>query len=151
MICRVTRPIPRWLGATLASAVLVAAVTAAIALLEPGVPALGLGVLYLLAVVPIALVYGGAVAAAVSLASIAAFSYFFIPPRYSLDPGTTERWGVLGAFLFSSLVVTQLAFACAARGAAIGTTRGRAGRPAAGGDLGRPWSPPARAVCRGRA
>jgi hypothetical protein len=38
MIIRVAPPIPRWLGAVLASATLVAAVTAVIALLEPGVP-----------------------------------------------------------------------------------------------------------------
>jgi GAF domain-containing protein len=105
----VTPPIPRWLRAALASAVLVAAVTAVIALLEPGVPALGLGVLYLLAVVPIALLYGGAAASAVAVASMAAFSYFFLPPRYSLDPGTSERWAVLVAFLVASLVVGQLA------------------------------------------
>ena len=102
-------PIPRWLSATLASAALVAAVTAAIALLDPRVPALGVGVLYLLAVVPTALIYGVAVAAAVSVASMAAFNYFFLPPRYSLDPGTSQRWSVLAAFLVSSLVVSQLA------------------------------------------
>jgi K+-sensing histidine kinase KdpD len=50
-----------------------------------------LGVLYLLAVVPIALVYGMAAAGAVSLASMAAFSYFFLAPRYSLDPGPRSR------------------------------------------------------------
>ena len=104
-----TAPIPRWLRAALASAVLVGAVTAVIALLEPGVPALGLVVLYLLAVVPIALAYGGAAAGAVSLASAAAFSYFFLAPRYSLDPGTSEQWDVLVAFTVSSLVVGQLA------------------------------------------
>jgi signal transduction histidine kinase len=101
--------IPRWLMAALTSVALVAAVTAVIALLEPGVPALGLGVLYLLAVVPMALVYGGAAAGAVSVASMAAFTYFFLPPRYSLDPGTSEQWEVLVAFLVSSLVVGQLA------------------------------------------
>jgi K+-sensing histidine kinase KdpD len=95
----VTPPIPRWLSAALASAALVAAVSAVIALLEPGVPALGLGVLYLLAVVPIAVMYGSAIASAVSVASMAAFNYFFLPPRYSLDPGTSERWAVLVAFL----------------------------------------------------
>ncbi|WP_081686061.1 GAF domain-containing protein [Candidatus Solirubrobacter pratensis] len=104
-----TSPIPRWLQAVLASVVLVAAITAVIALLEPRVPALGLGVLYLLAVVPIALVYGAAVAGAVSVASMAAFSYFFLPPRYSLDPGTSDRWSVVVAFLVASLVVSQLA------------------------------------------
>src|SRR5215210_5798864 len=105
----VTPPIPRWLSAAPASAALVTAVTAVIALLEPGVPALGLGVLYLLAVVPIAVMYGSAAASAASLASMATFTYFFLPPRYSLDPGTSERWSVLVAFLVSTLVVSQLA------------------------------------------
>jgi signal transduction histidine kinase len=105
----VTPPIARWLSAALASAVLVAAVTAVIALLEPGVPALGLGVLYLLAVVPMAVMYGTAVASVASLASMAVFNYFFLPPRYSLDPGTSERWSVLVAFLVSALVVSQFA------------------------------------------
>ncbi|MCW2982449.1 MAG: histidine kinase [Conexibacter sp.] len=104
-----TSSIRRWLSAALASAVLVGAITVVIALLEPRVPALGLGVLYLLAVVPIALVYGSAVAGVVSVASMVAFSYFFLPPRYSLSPGTSDRWSVLVAFLVASLVVGQLA------------------------------------------
>jgi signal transduction histidine kinase len=101
--------LPRWLRAALASVGLVTAVTGVVALLEPDVPALGLGVLYLLAVLPIALVYGTAVGAAVSLASMAAFSYLFLPPRHRLSPGTSERWSVLLAFLVSSLVVSELA------------------------------------------
>jgi signal transduction histidine kinase len=109
IINRVAPSTRRWLGAALASTALVVAVTEVIALLEPRVPALGLGMLYLLAVVPIALLYGGAVAAAVSVASMAAFTFFFLPPRHSFDPGTSERWAVLVAFLVSSLVVGQLA------------------------------------------
>jgi K+-sensing histidine kinase KdpD len=112
----VTSSIGRWLHAALASAVPVAAITAVIALLEPRVPglglrvpALGLGVLYLLAVVPIALVYGSAAAGAVSVASMLAFRYFFLPPRYSLNPGTSERWSVLVAFVVAALVVSELA------------------------------------------
>jgi signal transduction histidine kinase len=105
----VTSRIPRRLRAVLTSIALVAAITGVIALLEPEVPALGLGVLYLLAVVPIALVYGVAAAGAVSLASMVAFSYFFLPPVHKLSPGTPERWSVLLAFLVSSLVVSQLA------------------------------------------
>jgi K+-sensing histidine kinase KdpD len=70
----VTPPIPRWLRPALASVALLAAITAVIALLEPRVPALGLGVLYLLAVVPIALVYGFAVASVVSVVSMVTFT-----------------------------------------------------------------------------
>jgi signal transduction histidine kinase len=109
MIDGVTPSIPRWLSAAVASAALVAAITTVIALLEPDVPALGLGVLYLLAVVPVALVYGTIAAGAVSLTSVAAFTWFCLPPKYSLSPGSSERWSVLAAFLVSSLVVSELA------------------------------------------
>jgi signal transduction histidine kinase len=105
----VTRPIPRWLGGALTGAALIAAITAVIALLEPDVPALGLGVLYLLAVVPIALVYGGTLATAASVASMVAFNFFFLAPRHTFNPGTSVQWEVLLAFLVSSQVVSQLA------------------------------------------
>jgi GAF domain-containing protein len=49
------------------------------------------------------------VAGAVSVASMAAFSFFFLPPRHSVDPGTSVHWEVLGALLVSSLVVSELA------------------------------------------
>ncbi|MEA2128173.1 MAG: hypothetical protein QOJ85_1064 [Solirubrobacteraceae bacterium] len=104
-----TLRIPRWLSAVLTSAALVAAITAVIALLDPRVPALGLGVLYLFAVVPIAIVHGPAVAGVVSVASIAAFNYFFLPPHHSLDPGASQQREVLAALLVSSLVIGQLA------------------------------------------
>jgi signal transduction histidine kinase len=101
--------IPRWLRAALTSAALVTAVTGVIAELDPRVPALGLGVLYLLAVVPVGLVYGEALAAAVSLVSIVTFNFFFLPPLHSLNPGVSVHWEVLVAFLVSSLIVGQLA------------------------------------------
>jgi hypothetical protein len=62
-------PIPRWPRADLASAALVAPVTAVIVLPAPHVPALGLGLLYVFAVVPIALVRGPAVARGVGAGS----------------------------------------------------------------------------------
>jgi signal transduction histidine kinase len=101
--------IPRWLNAVVTSAALIALVTGVIALLEPDVPALGLGVLYLLAVVPIALIYGASAGAAVSVASILVFNFAFLVPRHSLNPGTSSQWELVGAFLLSSLVVSQLA------------------------------------------
>ena len=88
---------------------LVAATTAVIALLEPDVPARGLGVLYLFAVAPVALRYGLPAAVGTSLLSIAAFDFFFLGERQSFDPGSTEDWGVLIAVLVSILVVSALA------------------------------------------
>ena len=60
-------------------------------------------------VIPIALAYGSWAAAAVSVASVLAFNYFLVPPKYSLDPRTPERWSVLMAVLASSLIVSQFA------------------------------------------
>jgi signal transduction histidine kinase len=105
----VTPFLRRGLSAALASAALVAAVTAVIALLEPTFPALGLGVLYLFAVVPVALRYGLVAAVAVSLASMTVFDFFFLGVRNSFDPGSSEDWGVLTAFLVAGLVVSALA------------------------------------------
>jgi signal transduction histidine kinase len=92
----------------LTSAALVATVTAVIEVVSPRVPALGLGILYLFAVVPIALAYGAAAAAAVSVVSMAAFDLLFLAPHLSLDPGTWTQWEVLLAYLLSTLVVGQL-------------------------------------------
>ncbi|MEA2150009.1 MAG: hypothetical protein QOD69_1839, partial [Solirubrobacteraceae bacterium] len=91
------------------SVLLVAAVTAVIALLQPRVPPLGLGVLYLFAVVPIALVQGVTIAGMASVVSVVAFNFFFLAPRHSLNPGTSQQWEVLVALLVSSLVVSDLA------------------------------------------
>jgi signal transduction histidine kinase len=109
MIVRMAPVFPRWLSAALLTAALVAVVTAVIALLDPRVPALGLHVLYVLAVVPIALIYGAVAGAAAALVSVAAFDVFFLAPHFSVDPGTADRWSMLAAFLGSALVVSQLA------------------------------------------
>ncbi|MEA2495504.1 MAG: hypothetical protein QOJ29_3415, partial [Thermoleophilaceae bacterium] len=103
------RRIPRFLAAVVASVALVTAVSTVVALLDPGVPALGLGVLYLLAVVPIAFVYGMAAATAVSVGSMVVLSYFFLPPLHSINASTPEHREVLVAFVLSALVVSQLA------------------------------------------
>jgi hypothetical protein len=54
----VVPPMPRWLSGLLATVVLVAAVSGLLGLLEPHAPVLSLSVLYLLAVVPVAIVWG---------------------------------------------------------------------------------------------
>jgi signal transduction histidine kinase len=105
----VSESIRRGLSAAVASAVLLAAVTAAIALLERSVPVLALGVIYLVAVVPVALRYGLVAAVATSLASMALFDYFFLGNRHSLELRSSEEWGVLTAFLLVGLLVSVLA------------------------------------------
>jgi K+-sensing histidine kinase KdpD len=90
--------IPRRLSAVLASAALVVAVTAVIALLEPGIPALGLGVLYLFAVVPVALRYGLVAALGTSLASMAVYDFWFLGRSGGARGGGARRERGGGAF-----------------------------------------------------
>jgi signal transduction histidine kinase len=107
----VSPSIRRWASGALTSVALVAAVTsviAAITTLSPRLPAAGLGVLYLIAVVPVAYLYGGAASAAVAVASMAAFDFFLLGPHQSLDAGSVEQWELLLAFLLVSLLVGQL-------------------------------------------
>jgi signal transduction histidine kinase len=105
----VSASIRRGLFAAAESAALVAAVTAAIALLEPSVPVLGLGVLYLVAVVPVALRFGLAAAVATSLLSMTVFDFLFLGDQYSFEAGSAEEWGILASFLAVGLVVSALA------------------------------------------
>src|SRR5215831_2199658 len=93
----------------LASVALVAAVTGAIELLKAHVPVLSLGVLYLFAVLPVAVVWGLAYAIPVSIASMAAFNFFFLPPLYKFTLADSRNWFALVVFLVTSVVVSELA------------------------------------------
>jgi two-component system sensor histidine kinase KdpD len=93
----------------LASAVLVALVTAAIELLEPHVPVLSLGVLYILAVIPVAVVWGLAYSVPVAVASMLAFNFFFLPPLYTFTIADSRNWFALAVFVFTAIVVSELA------------------------------------------
>jgi K+-sensing histidine kinase KdpD len=91
------------------SAVAVAAVTAAIFGLKAVAPVLGLAILYLLAVLPVAVLYGLGYALAVSIASMLAFNFFFLPPLHTLALTDSENWVALGVFVVTSIVVSELA------------------------------------------
>jgi two-component system, OmpR family, sensor histidine kinase KdpD len=93
----------------LASVALLAAVTGAIELLKPHVPVLSLGVLYLFAVLPVAVVWGLAYAIPVSVASMAAFNFLFLPPLYTFTLADSRNWFALAVFLVTAVVVSELA------------------------------------------
>jgi two-component system, OmpR family, sensor histidine kinase KdpD len=93
----------------LASVAAVAAVTAAIALLKPYVPVLSLGVLYVFAVLPIAVVWGTALAVVVSVASMLAFNFFHLPPTHTFTLSDSENWFALAVYLATAIVVSELA------------------------------------------
>ncbi len=104
--------------ATASSATAVAAVTAVIALLDGWVPVLSLGVLYVFAVLPVAVAWGLAFALPVSVASMLAFNWFFLPPRHTLTLADGENWFALAVYLGTAVVVSDLAARARRRAAA---------------------------------
>jgi two-component system sensor histidine kinase KdpD len=97
------------LFAVLASIAAVATVTAVIFGLRHFVPVLGLGVLYVFAVLPIAVVWGTAYAVPVAIASMLAFNFFFLEPVHTLTLADSRNWLALGVFVVTAIVVSELA------------------------------------------
>jgi two-component system sensor histidine kinase KdpD len=93
----------------LASIGSVVVVSAAIALLHPYVPVLSLGVLYVFAVIPVAVGWGVELAVAVSIASMLAFNWFFLPPRHTFHLRDGANWLALAVYLATAVVVSALA------------------------------------------
>jgi two-component system sensor histidine kinase KdpD len=91
------------------AAAAVAFVSAAIAVLKPYVPVLSLGVLYELAVLPVAVLWGLPLATAVSIASMLAFNWFFLPPTHTFQLKDTANWLALAVYLVTGVVVSVLA------------------------------------------
>ena len=108
----------RLLTAAAASVGAVAVVTLAIALFKPYVPVLSLGVLYVFAVLPVAVVWGLGFALPVSVASMLAFNWFFLPPVHTLTLADSENWFALAVYLGTAVVVSELAARSRRRAAA---------------------------------
>jgi two-component system, OmpR family, sensor histidine kinase KdpD len=99
----------RRLCAAAASLGAVGVVTGAIYALKPVAPVLSLGVLYLFAVLPVAAVWGLPFATAVSVVSMLAFNWFFLPPRHTLRLRESENWVALAVYLVTAVSVSGLA------------------------------------------
>jgi two-component system, OmpR family, sensor histidine kinase KdpD len=99
----------RWLSGWFASVALLTAVTGAIELLKGHVPVLSLGVLYLFAVLPVAVVWGLGYAIPVSIAGMAAFNFLFLPPLHTFTLADSSNWFALAVFLVTAVVVSELA------------------------------------------
>jgi two-component system, OmpR family, sensor histidine kinase KdpD len=93
----------------LASAGAVALVTAAIAVLKAHVPILSLGALYVFAVLPIAAVWGIALAIPAAVASVLAFNWFFLPPTHTFTLSDSENWLALAVYVVVAVVTSELA------------------------------------------
>jgi len=93
----------------LASVGAVVVVSGAIEALHPYVPVLSLGVLYVFAVLPVAVAWGLGFAVAVSVASMLAFNWFFLPPKHTLQLRDGANWLALAVYLVTAVVVSALA------------------------------------------
>ena len=115
------RVMDRWrhpVSGVLASVLAVVVVTGAIALFKPYVPVLSLGVLYVFAVLPVAVVWGLPYALPVAIASMLAFNWFFLPPYHSFTLADNTNWFVLTVYLGTAVVVSDLAARSRRRAAA---------------------------------
>ena len=92
-----------------AAAGAVVLVTAAVDVLDPHVPILSLGALYVFAVLPVALFFGTGLAVLVSVASMLAFNWFFLPPRHTFHLRESGNWLALTVYLGTAVVVSALA------------------------------------------
>ena len=87
----------------------VALVTGAVFALRPIAPVLSLGVLYLFAVLPVAVLWGLPYAVAVSIVSMLAFNFFFLPPTHTFSLSDSENWVALAVYLVTAVSVSELA------------------------------------------
>jgi K+-sensing histidine kinase KdpD len=87
----------------------VAVVTGAVFALRPVAPVVSLGVLYVLAVVAVAVVYGLAYAIPVSVGSMLAFNFLFLPPVHTFALRESANWVALAVYLIVGVVVGELA------------------------------------------
>jgi K+-sensing histidine kinase KdpD len=99
----------RWTSATVTSIALIGAISAVIEVLDDHAPVLALSVLYLLAVVPVAVLWGVVFAAAVSVLSVLSFGYLFVSPRQQLNLYESGDWIALVVFVLTAVVVSELA------------------------------------------
>jgi K+-sensing histidine kinase KdpD len=104
---RWVRPsIVRWLSGLLASVLLVAAMSGLTIAFHRWL--LPLRVLYILAVVPVAIIWGTGLAALTAVLSAVAYDYLFVPPTHSFKFGDSRNIIALGIFLVTAVAVGGL-------------------------------------------
>ena len=108
MPARDRRWVLRQLTAALLSLGAVAVVSVAIWVIEPLAPVLSLGVLYLFAVLPVAAIWGLPFAIPVSIVSMLAFNWLFLPPTHTLRLADSENWVALAVYLVTAISVSAL-------------------------------------------
>jgi two-component system sensor histidine kinase KdpD len=99
----------RRLTAIAGSATAVVAATGLVYALRPITPTLSLGVLYTLAVLASAILWGLGVAVATAIASMIAFNFLFLPPVHTLSLAHDSDWAALAVYLVVAIVASELA------------------------------------------
>ncbi len=92
-----------------ASVLAVAVITGVVFGLRSVAPVLSLGVLYVFAVLAVAVLWGLAYALPVSILSMLAFNFFFLPPEHTLALRDSENWVALAVYLVTGVVAGELA------------------------------------------
>jgi two-component system sensor histidine kinase KdpD len=87
----------------------VAVVTLLVWALEPVAPTLSLGVLYVFAVLPVAVAWGMWWALPVAVASMLAFNFFFLAPTHTFTLADSANWFALAVYSVTAIVVSELA------------------------------------------
>jgi signal transduction histidine kinase len=87
----------------------IALVSGVIHLTKSQAPVFSLSVLYLLAVLPVAVYWGLGLAVFVAVASVLTFDYLFIPPIHSFHFGDGHDWVALAVYVITAVVVSGLA------------------------------------------
>jgi two-component system sensor histidine kinase KdpD len=96
-------------GGIAVSVAAVALVTLFIEVLKDVVPVLSLGVLYVLAVLVVAVGWGMAYAIPVAVASMLAFNWFHLPPVHTFTLADSSNWFALLVYVSIAIVVSVLA------------------------------------------
>ena len=103
---RETPPIVRWLYGPLASVLMVAAVSGVLFLLKTWL--LPPVVLYILVILPVAIVWGTGLAVLTAVLSAVVYSYLFFPPDSAFDLADLRPVFGLCVFLVTAIVAGEL-------------------------------------------
>jgi two-component system, OmpR family, sensor histidine kinase KdpD len=87
----------------------VAAATLLVWALKSVAPVLSLGVIYIFAVLPVAVFAGLLYALPVAVASMLAFNFFFLPPIHTFRLTDSQNWFALAVYTVTAVVVSELA------------------------------------------
>jgi two-component system sensor histidine kinase KdpD len=99
----------RHAAAIVASAAAIGVVTGLVYLLRPRVPVESLGALYVLAVLPAAVLFGRVAALLVAIGSMLVFNFLHLPPVHTLTLSAGENWLVFLVYVVTGILVAELA------------------------------------------